>query len=65
MQITVFLLKCIKVTTVVTDGAFIHISLHLLQWDAPTKICFTFEWTNEFNYMSYRPTGEKILIANL
>jgi hypothetical protein len=65
MKIIAFLLKCIKITTVVTDSAFIHISLYFLQWDAPTKICFTFNWTNEFNYISYRPTGEKILTAKV
>jgi len=35
-----FSLKCIKITTVVTDSAFIHIHSYLLQWDAPTKICY-------------------------
>jgi hypothetical protein len=68
MQIIVLLLKCIKIpsiTTVVTDSAFIQISLHLLQWDTQTKICFTFKWTNEFNYMSYMPIGEKSLTAKV
>jgi hypothetical protein len=68
MRIIVFLLKRIKIptiTTVVIDNAFIQISLHLLQWDTQTKICFTFKWTNEFNYMSYMHIGENSLIAKV
>jgi hypothetical protein len=65
MQILMFLQNCMKITTVVTDSAFIHIHSYLLQWDAPTKICFTFKWTNEFNYMSYRPTGGQIITAKV